>query len=397
METTFDYASLDIPTPSFVIDRARLRKNMRLLAEIQNRTGAKFLLALKGFASWGVFDDMIGTLHGITASSVYEARLGVEEFAGGEIHAYSPAFNQQDVEELSNLADHIVFNSFNQWQRFHSIVEKSGRNIQLGLRVNPEYSEVRTEIYNPCTNVSRFGIRRSHFNGHTLDGISGLHFHTMCQQGPGVLHRTLKHVEKLFGEYFHGLEWINFGGGHHVTREGYDVDMLCDIINDFRSRTGLEVYLEPGEAHVLNTGFMVTTVLDIIENPHSSNIAIVDTSASAHMPDILEMPYTPEMVGAEIIYETPADVPLDEFSNKYILGGKTCLSGDVIGEYGVDHALRVGDRLVLSDMAQYTIVKNTMFNGIQPPSIVTCDSEVPDGDVRILRRFNYADYKHRLS
>ena len=245
-----------------------------------------------------------------------------KSFPGGEIHVYSPAFTSKEVEEVAELADHVVFNSFGQWRRFRQIVEQADRKIQVGLRVNPEYSEVRTEIYNPCTIVSRFGIRRPHFNGQSLDGINGLHFHTMCQQGPGVLQRTLEQVEKLFGEFFSEIEWINFGGGHHVTRDGYDVDLLCDIIGGFRERTGLQVYLEPGEAHVLNTGFMVTTVLDIIENIHSTNIAIVDTSAAAHMPDILEMPYTPEMRGAETISETSTDAPLDEFSNKYLLGGK---------------------------------------------------------------------------
>ena len=370
---------------------------MRVFEDIQNRTGAKFLLALKSFACWGVFNEMVNTLHGVTASSIYEARLGKEMFTGGEIHAYSPAYTPAEIDEYAKIVDCIVFNSFNQWDQHRKKIQSSGRDIHVGLRVNPEYSEVRTEIYNPCTILSRFGIRRPNFNGHSLDGISGLHFHTMCQQGAGVLERTLVHVEKLFGEFFPHLKWINFGGGHHITREGYDVDWLCEIINDFKGRTGLDVYLEPGEAHVLNTGFLVTTVLDIVINAHSSNIAILDTSAAAHMPDILEMPYTPQVIGGTIIYESDTDEPLDESIQQYILGCKTCLSGHLIGEYSFEQPLNIGDRLVLTDMSQYTIVKNTMFNGLQLPAIVTCDSEVPGGDVQILRQFDYEDYKNRLS
>ncbi len=396
MENSFDYASLNVPTPCFLIDRALLRRNMRTLKIVQERTGAEILLALKAFATWGVFDEMKGSIAGATASSIYEARLA-KECDMGQVHVYSPAYTAEEMTEAVKLADHVVFNSFKQWETFRSVIEGSGRNISPGLRINPEYSEVHAEIYNPCTIRSRFGVRQVLFDGKSMDGIEGLHFHTMCQQGPDVLERTLENVEKYFGKYFSGLKWINFGGGHHITREGYDVDWLCEIIDGFKQRTGLHVYLEPGEAHVMNTGFMVTKVLDILENPHSSDILIVDSSASAHMPDILEMPYTPELKGASIISDTSMDMPLDEFENKYIVGGKTCLSGDIIGEYGFDKDISVGDKLVFCDMSQYTLVKNTMFNGIQLPAIASCDSEKPGGDVKIIREFGYEDFKGRLS
>ncbi|NLF32052.1 MAG: carboxynorspermidine decarboxylase [Planctomycetes bacterium] len=392
----FDYRTLPIETPSFVIDRALLRRNMRQLADIQARAECRILLAMKGFATWAFFEEMAPYLGGVAVSSTYEARLARETFTTGEVHAYSPAYTAAEVEELTGLADHIVFNSFRQWNTYRQAIAKADRNIEVALRVNPEYSEVRVEIYNPCTIRSRFGIRISDFDGNNLDGITGLHFHTMCQQGADVLVRTLEQVEELFGEYFGQLKWINFGGGHHITRPGYDIDLLCETICDFRKRTGLRVYLEPGEAHVMNTGFLVTQVLDVIENPHSADIAIVDASAAAHMPDVMEMPYTPEVWHGRVFYDDHFDAPLDEFPHKYLLGGKTCLSGDIIGEYGFENELRVGDRLVLTDMAQYTLVKTTMFNGIRHPSIVSVDSDIPGGDMRVIRQYGYEDYKRRL-
>ncbi len=391
-----DYRTLPIETPSFVIDRALLRRNMKLLADIQVRADCTILLAMKGFATWAFFDEMAPYLGGVAASSPYEARLAREMFNGGEVHVYSPAYTAEEVDELTDLADHVVFNSFRQWHTHRDAVARAGRPIEAGLRINPEYSEVRVEIYNPCTIRSRFGIRINDFDGNNLDGITGLHFHTMCQQGADVLVRTLGQVEELFGRYFPQLTWINFGGGHHITRPGYDIDLLCETIRDFRRRTGLRVYLEPGEAHVMNTGFLVTEVLDIIENPHSADIAIVDASAAAHMPDVMEMPYTPEVWHGRVCYDDHFEAPLDEFGHKYLLGGKTCLSGDIIGEYGFDAELTVGDRLVLTDMAQYTLVKTTMFNGIRHPSIVSVDSDIPGGDVKVIREFGYEDYRRRL-
>jgi len=391
----FDYTKFDIPTPYYVIDRARLRRNMQLLKQVQDRSGARILLALKAFSSWGFFDEMEPYLAGTTASSIYEARLAKEQF-GKELHVYSTAYSKAEIKYLTTIADTMVFNSVNQWKTFQPLLNKSGREIEVGLRINPEYSEVQIEMYNPCTSRSRFGIREDGLYGVSLDGVDGFHFHTICQQGSDVLERTLLHVEQRFDRYFPMLKWINFGGGHHITRLGYDIDHLCELLADFHERTGLQIYLEPGETHVLYSGFLVTSVLDIIANPNNLSVVIVDTSGTAHMPDVLEMPYVPEIIGARRVVEL-ADAPLESGRYKYIVGGKTCLSGDIIGEYQFKKPLIVGDRLIFSDMAQYTICKNTMFNGLQLPSIVSCDSEIPGGDFKLLREFNYDDFKNRLS
>jgi len=397
MEHAFDFASVKIPTPYYIIDRSALRRNMVVHADVQKRTGCKILLALKAFSTWGVFKDMAPYLDGVAASSLNEVRLGKEEF-GKTIHMYSPAYCETELKEALPIVDYLVFNSANQFERFQPLVKEWGRKIHCGYRINPEYSEVQMEIYNPCTNRSRFGMRSDVLHEVSLKGIDGFHFHTMCQQGSDVLARTLELVEERFGRYFRKLKWINFGGGHHITRKGYDVDGLCEIINDFRKKYGLDVFLEPGESHILNTGFLVSTVLDVIENPTSIDVAILDTSAAAHMPDVLEMPYTPEMLSARRVLEsTDTDVPLDEGRYKYIIGSKTCLSGDIIGEYRFKKPLKVGDRVVFSDMSQYTMCKNTMFNGLRLPSIVSCDSEVKGGDVKVIREFGYEDFKKRLS
>ena len=392
----FDYAGVKVPTPYYIIDRALLRRNMKVLADVQSRSGAKILLAMKAFSTWGVFSDMVNYLSGVTCSSVHEAMLGKEEF-GKEIHMYSPAYSRDEMKSLLPLVDHLVFNSINQWKLFRPKILKYERKIQCGLRINPEYSEVQNEMYNPCNNRSRFGIRADELEASDLKGIDGFHFHTMCQQGSDVLERTLELVVEKFGRFFKKLKWINFGGGHHITRAGYDVDYLCNIITHFRGKTGLEVYMEPGEAHVLNTGFLVTTVLDVIENPNSIDVVIVDTSASAHMPDVIEMPYVPEVLGARRVVESSFDAPLEEGRYKYIVGSKTCLSGDIIGEYLFKKPLRVGQRVTFGDMSQYTMCKNTTFNGLQLPAIVSCDSDTPSGNVRVIRKFDYSDYKTRLS
>ncbi len=397
MEHPFDYASVKLPTPYYVIDRALLRKNMEVHADVQNRTGCKILLALKAFSTWGVFKDMVPYLEGITASSVNEVRLGKEEF-GKSIHMYSPAYSEEELEEVIPMVDYLVFNSASQFENFKPLLKKAEHKIHAGYRINPEYSEVQMEIYNPCTNRSRFGLRMETLQEASLKGISGFHFHTMCQQGSDVLARTLEVVVDRFEKYFSKLKWINFGGGHHITRRGYDVDGLCEQIIDFRKKYELDVFLEPGESHVLNTGFLVATVLDIIENPTSIDVVILDTSAAAHMPDVLEMPYTPEMLNARRVLETTdTDTPLDEGRYKYIVGSKTCLSGDIIGEYRFKKPLKIGDRVVFADMSQYTMCKNTMFNGLQLPSIVSCDSDVKGGDVQIIREFGYEDFKRHLS
>jgi carboxynorspermidine decarboxylase len=397
MDKSFDYASVSTATPYYIIDRAALRRNMEVHADVQRRTGCKILLALKAFSTWGFFDEMAPFLAGVTASSLNEVFLGKDEF-GKEIHMYSPAYSEAEFEAALPLVDYIVFNSSGQFERFKPLIKHQHRKIHCGYRINPEYSEVQMEIYNPCTNRSRFGIRAEVLQEVSLRGIDGFHFHTMCQQGSDVLFRTLELVTERFDKYFKKIKWINFGGGHHITRKGYDIDRLCEIITKFKSQYDLDVFLEPGESHVLNTGYLVATVLDVISNPSSIDVVILDTSAAAHMPDVLEMPYTPEIIGAKrVIESTDTDMPLEEGRYKYIIGSKTCLSGDIIGEYLFKKPLAVGDRVTLADMSQYTMCKNTTFNGIRLPSIVSCDSGTPDGNIKVIREFHYEDYKTRLS
>ena len=373
----------DFPSPCYVCDLDLLRKNLKVIAGVRERTGCKILLALKGFAMFSTFPVISNYLQGICASSPHEARLGKEEF-GGEVHVYAPAYSQKDMEELLSLADSISFNSIKQWQFHKRKVLASDRSIRCGLRINPQYSEVEVEIYNPCSPNSRLGITVEELEGQDIDDISGLHFHTMCEQNSDTLERTLDTVEQKFAYYFANLEWINFGGGHHISRSDYDVDRLCNIINGFQERYGLEVYLEPGEAVALNAGMLVATVLDIIGR--DKPIAVLDTSAAAHMPDVLEMPYRPEVIGAGMA---------EEKKYTYQLGGLSCLAGDVIGYYSFDQPLMVGQRLVFLDMLHYTMVKNNTFNGIQLPAIATY--EPGDGSVNIIREFGFQDYRSRLS
>lgn len=371
-----------VKTPCFVVDLARLRANLRVLDEVIQRSGARILLAQKAFSMFAVYPLLRRTLHGVCASSPHEARLGREEF-NREVHAFAAAYSDRDLTELLTLADHIVFNSFAQWRRYRGQCAAAG--ITCGLRVNPEHSEAVAEIYSPCAPRSRLGIRRRDFDGQSLDGISGLHFHTLCQQGAEALERTLDAFEERFAEFLPGMSWVNFGGGHHITRPGYDVDLLCRLIHGFRQRHGVEtIYLEPGEAVALNAGSLVATVLDVIDN--DGPIAILDASAAAHMPDVLEMPYRPEVAGAGLPGEKP-------FTCR--LAGHSCLAGDVIGDYAFDRPLQVGDRIELLDMAIYSMVKTTTFNGLALPSIATWDEE--NGDFRTVRQFSYQDFKTRLS
>lgn len=371
-----------VPTPCYVVDEAALEKNLQILDSVQKRTGCRILMALKGFAMFSVFPIIRRTLHGVAASSLDEARLGFEEF-GKEVHLFAPAFRDSEFAELCRYSDHLVFNSFAQWERFRDRVNAAGRPIRCGIRVNPEHSEVKVPIYDPCGAHSRLGVTLANFRGDQLDGISGLHFHNLCELNADSLQRTLEAFERKFGGYLKGMEWVNFGGGHHITRPDYDVDLLCRLIVEFRERHPLEVYLEPGEAIALNTGVLVATVLDIVEN--EMEIAILDTSAAAHMPDVLEMPYRPGIVGAG----EPG-----EYAYTYRLGGMTCLAGDVIGDYSFPEPLRPGSRLVFLDMAHYTMVKNNTFNGVRLPSIAVLKS---DGEVRVVRTFHYEDYRNRLS
>ena len=372
-----------IDTPAYVVDLSLLRRNVDILHSVQQRSGAKIVLALKGFAMWGVFDELKGKLVGTAASSPHEAELGAREF-GGEVHAYAPAYADADIQALLPFSHHIVFNSSAQWQRHRPAVQSAPRRIRVGYRINPEHSEVEHAIYDPCAPRSRLGMRLEALKEADFEGISGLHFHSLCQGGADALERTLMSVEERFGKFFDRLEWMNFGGGHHITRPNYDVERLVRLIAGFKARHGLEVYLEPGEAIALNTGVLVASVLDIIEN--DVRIAILDTSASAHMPDVLEMPYRPVIVGAAAAQAKPYT---------YRLGGLTCLAGDNVGDYSFDAPLKVGDRLVFEDMAHYTMVKNTTFNGVRLPDIATFDPAT--GGYRVLRRFGYEDYKGRLS
>ncbi len=373
----------DLPTPCYVVDTQNLRRNLEQIQEVQNRTGVKIILALKGFAMFSVFPIVREYLCGTTASSVNEAKLGAFEF-GGEVHAYAPAYNEQDIEEISPLIRHITFNSFSQFHRYKDRVASINPNVSMGLRINPEYSEVSTSIYDPCRPSSRLGMTLTQFQGEDLKGVEGLHFHTMCEQNSDTLERTLEAVESKFSRFFDQIKWINFGGGHHITRADYDRDRLCRIIEAFTGKYDLQVYMEPGEAIALNTGYLVSTVLDVFEN--SMPLAILDTSATAHMPDVLEMPYRPVIQGAGDPGAKPYTVRL---------GGLTCLAGDEIGDYSFDQPLEIGDRLVFEDMAHYTMVKNTTFNGVHLPSIATFDSIT--GKTEIVRKFGYEDYRNRLS
>lgn len=376
----FDISTL--PTPCYVVDEALLKKNLEILKSVQDRTGCKILLAQKAFSMYSTYPLIGKYLAGTTASGLFEARLGREEMPGREVHVYSPAYKKREFEEIVTVADHIVFNSFAQYEKFYPEIPKSGRDIEVGIRMNPEYSEIETDIYNPCFKNSRLGTVLAEFPDTLPEGISGLHFHTMCEQGADVLERTVAAVEEKFGKYFHGLKWLNFGGGHHITRDDYDVEKLVGIIDRVQKKYGVQVYLEPGEAVALNAGFLVTEVLDTLKN--GMNLAIVDTSAACHMPDVLEMPYRPNIIGAGMPDEKPYT---------YRLGGPTCLAGDIIGDYSFDEPLKIGDRLVFCDMAIYSMVKNNTFNGMPLPAIVWCGE---DGTCRTVKSFGYEDFKCRL-
>ena len=374
----------EIPSPCYVLVEDLLRANLKILRHVSEQSGAKILLALKGYALWRSFPLVAEYLHGITASGIYEARLGAEEFKGGEISVYSPAFKESEIDALLPIADHIIFNSPTQLHRFKRKVLGAGRKIDCGIRLNPLYSEVSPPIYNPCIEGSRLGIVPEELHKCELDGVSGLHFHTHCEQNSDALQRTLEHFELHFGYLIDKMKWINFGGGHHITRKDYDVNLLIEIIKDFRARHGgVDVYLEPGEAVGWQCGFLKGSVLDITYN--AMPIAILDVSASAHMPDCLEMPYRPMIRGSA----EPGVLPYS-----YRLGAPTCLAGDVIGDYSFETAIEIGDEVIFEDMIHYTIVKNNTFNGIPLPSIGMLRS---DGSFKLLREFGYEHYKERNS
>lgn len=371
-----------VPSPSYVVDEGLLIKNLELLKSVIDRTGCKILLAQKGFSMFSVYPLIGQYLNGVTSSGLLEAKLGFEEM-GKEVHTYSPAYTEADFDEILSYSDHLVFNSFDQWRRFRDKVKNYPKHIECGIRINPEYSEIEVDMYNPCFTFSRFGVTLENFEPDELEGISGLHFHTMCEQNSDTLARTIQVVDEKFGKYLKDMKWINFGGGHHITRPDYDIETLIESILFMKEKYGLDVYLEPGEAIALNTGFLVTTVLDTMHN--GMPIAILDTSASCHMPDVLEMPYRPEIVGA--------GMP-NEKAITYRFGGPTCLAGDVIGDYSFDQPLTAGDKLVFCDMAHYSMVKNNTFNGMELPAIVL--NTVADGP-KVIKEFGYEDFKERLS
>ncbi|MBN1076930.1 carboxynorspermidine decarboxylase [Clostridium botulinum] len=371
-----------LPSPCYLVDERLLKKNLERLNYVQEETGANIILATKAFSMYSTFPLIGRYLKGVTSSSLFEARLGYEEM-GKQVHIFSPAYRQDEFDEIMKYCDHIVFNSFNQWKLYKDRVKNySNKKIECGIRINPEYSEIETDIYNPCFENSRMGVTLENFKIEDLDGIDGLHFHTMCEQNSDTLARTIKVIDDKFGKYIKNMKWINFGGGHHITREDYDMETLLDIILYIKNKYDVDIYLEPGEAVALNSGFLVCTILDVIKN--GMNIAIVDTSAACHMPDVLEMPYRPHIINS--------GMP-NQYEYTYRLGAPTCLAGDVIGDYSFKEPLKVGDKLVFCDMAIYSMVKNNTFNGINLPAIVKYSDEK---GVEIIKKFGYEDFKSRL-
>lgn len=376
MRTDIDFSSL--PSPCFIVDERLLTENLKILKSVIDATGCKILLAQKAFSMYSTYPLIGKYLNGTTASSLFEAKLGAEEM-GKESHIYSPAYIDADFDEIATICDHIIFNSFGQFHKYKNRLN----GAQCGIRVNPEYAEIETDMYNPCFANSRLGVTLSEFEKiDSLDGIDGLHFHTMCEQNSDVLQRTLAVFEEEFGTYLQQVKWINFGGGHHITRSNYDIQTLIDCILHVKNTYGVEVYLEPGEAVALNCGYLVSRVLDIIDN--DMQLAIIDTSAACHMPDVLEMPYRPNIIGSG---------KFDEKPYSYRLGSHTCLAGDVIGDYSFDSPLEIGDTLVFCDMAIYTMVKTNTFNGIGLPTIAKFSEQ---NGVQILKTFDYEDFKSRL-
>ena len=380
--------SLNLETPAYVCEEALLEKNLQLLQYVQEKSGAKIILALKGFAMWSTFDLVSQYLQGCTASGLYEAKLAKEEFCkynkSAEVHTYSPAFKAKEIEAIAKISDHIVFNSPAQMKRFYTQVKKTNPSIEVSLRVNPEVSSSPVDIYNPCGLYSRLGTTLENMDEDLMSRLDGLNFHALCEQDVDALENVLRVFEKNFAKYFKNLKFVNFGGGHHITKKGYDVEKLIALIQKFRAKyNNIEVYLEPGEAVGWQTGYLQSSVLDILHN--GMDIAILDTSAEAHMPDTLAMPYRAEVRGAGAAGEK-------EYT--YRLGGNTCLAGDIMGDYSFDAPLRVGDTIIFEDQIHYTFVKNTSFNGIQLPSLVI---KRKDGTMELVKEFGYEDYKNRLS
>jgi carboxynorspermidine decarboxylase len=384
-----DFSKLDLqrlPSPCFVVDEVAVERNLSILKEVADQSGAKVLAALKAFSMWSLAPLTAKYLSGTCASGLHEAKLGNEEY-GGEVHVFAAAYSEADIIELVEFAHHIVFNSCSQWTRFREqclAAQKKRPELHFGLRINPEHSEGAVPIYDPCAPGSRLGIPLSQLDESVLNGISGLHFHTLCEQKFEPLTRTVKAVEQKFGHLLPQMHWVNFGGGHHITADGYNVDGLIKLVQDFSSRHQVQVYLEPGEAIAIGTGVLSCEVLDITWN--QLNQAIVDTSATCHMPDTLEMPYRPDVLGAEEAGVLP---------HTYRLGGLTCLAGDVIDDYSFTEPLQIGQRLIFEDMSHYTMVKTSTFNGTHLPAIAIWNSKTDA--LNVVKTFGYEDFKNRLS
>ncbi len=378
-----------VPSPCFVVDEVAIEHNLKILDRVQKESGAKILIALKAFSMFSLAPLISHYLVGTCASGLYEARLGHEEF-GGEVHTFSAAYTEHDLSEILKIAHHVVFNSFSQWERFQPLIQaakKQRSELEFGLRINPRHSEGAKAIYNPCSPGSRLGITLDEFLKHStqeLKGISGLHFHTLCEQSFEPLDRTLTAIEQQFGKWLPQMKWINFGGGHHISDDDYPVDALIERIKSFQKKYSVQVYLEPGEAIAIHSGILVSEVLDLTYN--EMNIAILDTSATCHMPDTLEMPYRAHIHGSGLLAEKPFG---------YRIGGQTCLAGDVMGDYSFDKPLHVGQRLMFDDMAHYTMVKTSTFNGIPLPGLALWNSK--KDTLRIVKTFDYHDFKNRLS
>ena len=371
----------ELPTPCYVVDENRLLENLRILKGVSDRTGCRILLAQKAFSMYSLYPLIGQYLNGTTASGLYEARLGKEEM-GKENHIFSPAYRADEFSEIVSLCDHIVFNSFSQLQQFSSTVKKAGKSI--GIRINPECSTQKGhEIYDPCAPGSRLGVTFKNFRPELLSDVDGIHFHTLCEQNADALIQTVHAMEEKFGSWLSKMKWINLGGGHHITRSDYDIPALEQCIRYLSQKYGVQIYLEPGEAIALNAGYLLSTVLEIVDN--GIKIAILDTSAACHMPDVLEMPYRPPL--------KDSGFP-EEKKYLYRLAGMTCLAGDVIGDYSFEEPLFPGRRLIFEDMAIYSMVKNNTFNGMALPAIAI---QKQNGDCRIVRKFGYEDFKHRLS
>ena len=379
----FDYNTAEIPSPCYVVEEELLHKNLQLIKSVSERSGAEIIMAFKAFAIWKLFDITRQYIPHSTASSLSEARLAFEKL-GSKAHTFAPVYKDSEIEEIARCSSHITFNSLAQFNRHKAVAEKYG--ISCGVRINPEYSDVETDLYNPCAPGSRFGIIRDQLPEQLPEGIEGLHFHTLCESTSYDLENTLKVVEERFAPWLSQVKWINMGGGHLMTQKGYDTEHLIELIRGFKARhPHLHVILEPGSAHVWRTGVLVSEIQDIVEN-HGIKTAIVDVSFACHMPDCLEMPYQPYIVGSEQVTDC-------SLSHTYRMGGNSCLSGDFVGSWQFDHELQIGERIVFEDMNHYTNVKTNMFNGISHPSIAL---RRLDGSIEILRKYSYEDYLNRM-